>query len=854
MFMASVFRSGSMLFLVAAAVGIQVLSAQQAPADRARRDAAAGTAAARSPALPARTTAATNLPLDRALLDRYCVTCHNEKLKTGGLVLTGVDLAQVGAHAEVLEKVALKLRTGQMPPEGRPRPDKASTEAFVTALETALDRAGAAAPNPGRIAIHRLNRFAYVNAIRDLLALEIDPALLPADNGGVGFDNNADVLSVTPVLMNRYMSAATKVSRLASGDPAIRPATQVYRASEWATQTSRADEELPFGVRGGLTVRHAFPLDGEYDFKVRLKRNFFGGTIHGIDDEHEIEIRLDGRLVQRYQVGGKYKGADAGILIAIPEDEVEMQKLHAYHLDADKDFNFRLAVKAGQRLITAAFVDNMPSAWEMVPLQPRSLKSANFDDASAPAIGTIEIAGPHNGQAGGDTPSRRRIFVCRPATARDEEPCARRILETLARRAYRRPTTEADVTELLTLYRMGRRDGDFDAGIGRALEGLLSMPSFLLRLEEDPPAAKGAPHRVTDLELASRLSFFLWRSLPDEELLAVAARGQLGRPEVLEQQVARMLADDKSSRWMKDFAGQWLMIRNLQGHEPDPAIFPEFDDNLRAAMLNETELFFESQVREDRSLLDLLRADYTFMNERLARHYRVPNVYGDHFRRVPVSDPARHGLLGHSSVLTVTSYAHRTSVVVRGKWVLETLLGAPPPPPPANVPPLQENDGSRPPATLRERMENHRRNPVCASCHSRMDPMGFALENFDGTGKWRDADAGAPIDPTITLGDGLEVGSPSAFREALLHRGDEFIRTTIEKLLAYAIGRSVEYYDMPTVRRLAHEASQDGYRWSSVVLGVVASEPFQMRRAPDQKGPTETAGRVASAGVPAGRR
>jgi hypothetical protein len=793
---------------------------------------------------------ASGAPLDRALLDRYCVTCHNEKLKTAGLVLTTVDLSQVAAHAEVLEKVSLKLRTGQMPPEGRPRPDKATVDAFATSLETALDRVAKASPNPGRVSVHRLNRFSYVNAIRDLLDLEIDPALLPADNGGVGFDNNADVLSVTPVLMNRYMSAATKISRLAIGDSAIRPATQVYRASEWATQTARTDEELPFGARGGLAVRHMFPLDGEYDFKVRLKRNFFGGTIHGIDDEHEIEVRIDGRLVQRYQVGGKFKGADAGILIAIPEDEVEMQKLHAYHLDADKDFNFRVPLKAGQRLITAVFTDNMPSVSEMVPLQPRSLKSANFDDASAPAIGTIEISGPHAAKAPEDTPSRRKIFVCRPAAARDEEPCARQILETLARRAYRRPVTDADLRELLELYRLGRREGDFDAGIGRSLEALLAMPAFLLRIEEDPKGAKpGSMYRITDLELASRLSFFLWRSIPDDELLDVAARGRLKQPEVLKAQVRRMLADPKASRWMKDFAGQWLMIRNLQAHEPDPAIFPEFDDNLREAMLKETELFFESQVREDRSLLDLLRADYTFVNERLARHYRMPSVYGGHFRRVPVTDPARHGLLGQASVLTVTSYAHRTSVVVRGKWVLETLLGAPPPPPPPNVPPLQENDGTKPPASLRERMENHRRNPVCATCHSRMDPMGFALENFDGTGKWRDSESGVPIDPSIALSDGSKVDSPKAFREVLLNRGDEFIRTTIEKLLSYAIGRSVMYYDMPTVRRLADEAERDGYRWSSVILGIITSEPFQMRRSPDAATPTASSSRVARATI-----
>jgi len=843
--MSSMFRSGWAL-LAAAVFGLAAVNAQQVSPPRASQGAPASS---QPSAVAGAGVAAPTAPLDRALLDRYCVTCHNAQLKTAGLTLDAVDITQVAANAEVLEKVAHKLRSGQMPPQGRPRPDKAAIDTYAATLEAALDRVAAARPNPGRVSVHRLNRLAYMNAIRDLLALDVDPALLPADNGGVGFDNNADVLSVTPALMSRYMSAATKVSRLAIGDPTIRPATQVYRASEWATQTARTSEDLPFGTRGGLAVRHTFPLDGEYEFKVRLKRNFFGGTIHGIDDEHEIAIRLDGQLVKQYRVGGQYKGADPGILIAIPEDDIEAQKLHAYHLDADKDFNFRVPLKAGQRLVTAAFADNLPSVSEMVPLRPRSLKSANFDDASAPAIGTIEISGPYGATVPDDTPSRRQVFVCRPTNTRDEEPCAKKVLSTLARRAYRRPITDADVNELLGLYRMGRRGGTFEAGIGRALEGLLAMPAFLFRIEQDPSGAKpGTVYRVSDVELASRLSFFLWKSIPDDELLEVAAGGRLKQPAVLEAQVRRMLADPKATRWMNDFVGQWLMIRNLQAQEPDPGIFPEFDDNLREAMIKETELFFESQVREDRGLLDLLRADYAYVNERLAQHYGMPNVYGGHFRRVLVTDAARQGLLGQASVLTVTSYAHRTSVVLRGKWVLETLLGAPPPPPPPNVPPLQENDGSKAPASLRERMENHRRNAVCATCHSRMDPMGFALENFDGTGKWRDADSGVPIDPVIALSDGVKVDGPRAFRELLLNRGDEYIRTVIEKLLSYALGRSVTYRDQPTVRHLAQRTATEGYRWSSVILGIVTSEPFLMRRTPDNESATPAGARVARAG------
>ena len=779
--------------------------------------------------------------VSRELIEQYCVSCHSARLKTGGLVLEGLDPARVEDHAELLEKVARKLRTGQMPPAGRPRPDKPTTTAFVNALETALDSAAAASPNPGRLAVHRLNRLEYVNTIHDLLALDIDPALLPADNGGVGFDNNADVLSVTPALMNRYMSAATKVSRLALGDPTIKPSIQVYRASDWATQTERTSEDLPFGTHGGLIARHTFPVDGEYEFKVRLLRNFFGGTIRGIDDEHHIEVRVDGALVQRYAVGGKYKGADPGILIAIPEDEIEAQKLHAYHLDADKDFNFRIPLKAGPRVVVATFTDTAPGVDEMVPLRPRSLKSSNFDDASAPAIGTIEIAGPYAPRVPADTASRRKILLCHPSGAREEDACARRILSTLARGAYRRSVTDVDLRELMRLYASGRQEGSFDAGIGRALEGLLSMPAFVFRLEQDPAQAKpGEAYRVSDLELASRLSFFLWRSMPDDELLDLGVRGRLKDPAVLAQQVRRLLADQRARRWMNDFVGQWLVVRNLQAMEPDPNIFPDFDDNLRDAMIKETQLFFESQVREDHGLLDLLRADYTYLNEQLARHYGVMNVYGDHFRKVAVTDPARQGLLGQASVLTVTSYAHRTSVVLRGKWVLENLLGTPPPAPPPNVPPLKENDGKSAPTSLRERMEQHRANAVCATCHTRMDPIGFALENFDAIGKWRDTESGARIDPTSTLADGTRISGPQSFRETLT-RGDEFTSTVIEKLVAYALGRSVEYYDRPTLRQLGRRAAADDDRWSSLILDIVNSQPFQMRRAPDAPAATSVA-------------
>ncbi|MGE3513277.1 MAG: DUF1592 domain-containing protein, partial [Vicinamibacterales bacterium] len=803
---------------------------------------------AASPAAPAVRNAATQTAVpDRSLVDKYCVTCHNQKLKTAGLTLDDIDFSQPAAHADVLEKVLRKVSTGQMPPAGRPRPDRPVATQFSTALASALDRAAAIAPNPGRVAVHRLNRLEYVNTVRDLLALEMDPALLPADSGGVGFDNNADILSVTPALMNRYMSAATKVSRLAMGDPTIRAATQLYKASDWAHQVGRADEDLPFGARGGFVVRHAFPLDGEYELKVRLQRNFFGGTIRGIDDEHEVEVRVDGQLVKTWTVGGKYKGADPGILIAIPEDQKYEQELHAYHLDADKDFDIRLPVKAGMRVITASFTGHRAGVDEMVPLKPRSIKSSNFDDASAPSIGSIEVTGPHGARAPEDTPSRRRILVCQPATAREEEPCARRILSTLARRAYRRPVTDVDTEELMRLYTAGRRTGTFDTGIGRALEGLLSMPAFLFRLEQDPvSAAPGQSYRLSSIELASRLSYFLWKSMPDDELIELGAKGRLHDPVVLTQQVRRMLADAKATRFMNDFVNQWLTIRNLQSMEPDPNIFPDFDDNLRQAMLKETELFFESQVRSNAGVLDLLTAKYTFLNQQLARHYGVTNVYGSHFRRVPVDDRARQGLLGQASILTVSSYAHRTSVVLRGKWILENLLGTPPPAPPPNVPPLKENDGKAAPKALRERMEQHRANPVCASCHGRMDPLGFAFENFDAIGKWRDREDGVPIDATSTLVDGAKVDGPAGFRQMLLDRKDQFIGTLVEKLLAYAIARQVEYYDQPTVRQLVRDGAKSGYKWENLILAIVNSQPFQMRRVqePPATSPATTVARA----------
>ena len=752
----------------------------------------------------------------------YCITCHNDRLQTAGLSLDRLDLADVGGNAEILEKVVRKLRSGQMPPEGRPRPDAATIGEFTFFLENALDRAAATRPNPGRVASRRLNRLEYVNAIYDLLALEIDgSALLPGDMAGFGFDNNADVLSITPSLMARYIAAATKISRVAVGSRDNRPVMQVYDVG-YERRDLRAGETMPFATHGGLAIRHTFPLDGEYVFAVRLKRNETIETIDGIaEDEHQIEVRVDHALVQRFLIGGKYPGPDPGQLIAVPEEDVDGQRLHEYRMTADHELEVRVPIQAGTRLVSVAFTDSAPS-----PGVP----------SDQPGIDTVYISGPFNGVVPDDTPSRRRIFSCHPVASSslvEEETCAREIMGALTRRAYRRPVTDDDIEPLMVVYREGRLDRDFEMGIERALEALLSMPKFLLRLERQPVDTQpGSIYQLSDIELASRLSFFLWKSIPDEELLELAVGDELSQPDVLAGQVRRMLADRRATRFMDDFVGQWLQVRNIHSQDPDGALFAGFNDSLRNAMVRETELFFESQVREDRPIDELLRADYTFLNEQLADHYGVTGIYGNRFRRTAWTDDRRHGLLGHASVLTVTSYANRTSVVLRGKWVLETLLGSPPPPPPPNVPPLAEND-RRNPSSLRERMEQHRSSPVCASCHRRMDPLGFAMEHFDAIGRWRETDGGAAINSTITLSDAV-IDHPRAFREALLSDGDnEFVRTVTEKLLTYALGRGVAYYDAPTIRRITRVLKDHDYRWSSLVAAVVASEPFQKRRAPD---------------------
>jgi hypothetical protein len=680
--------------------------------------------------------------------------------------------------------------------------------------------------------MHRLNRTEYSNSVRDLLALEIDGrSLLPADDTDEhGFDNNADVLTVSPVLAARYLSAARKIGRLAVGRSTA-TTIETYRLPRQLVQDDRLDERLPFGSRGGTVIDHYFPADGEYVVKIRLQTNNYN-YIKGLADAHELEVRLDRAKVKVFTVGGMKEGAApaswGGTLYGSPDWEKYLLQMH-------DDLEVRLPVKAGQHEVGIAFVRKSWEADEVA--QPRQggwpLSSDEMFDSN-PGVDTVIVEGPHVPAGPGDTPSRRRIFTCQPRAAGargDNDACAKTILSSVAHRAYRRPLTDRDVQTLMEFYRRGSRDGGFEAGIQHGLERILVSPDFLFRIEQDPSAAAAnGLYRLTDVELASRLSFFLWSSIPDDELLTAAERGKLKDRAVLEQQVRRMLADPRSKALVENFAGQWLVLKNIRDVSPDADLFPDFDENLRDAFLQETALFFESQLKEDRPVAELLSADYTFVNERLARHYGIPNVYGDRFRRVALTDGRRGGLLGQGSLLTVTSYPNRTSPVLRGKWLLETILGTPPPPPPPDVPALQERGEGGKLASVRERLETHRNNPACSGCHSVMDPLGFALENFDPIGRWRTEDAGTPVDASGALPSGAAFQGMPGLRTLLLQQRDQFVTNVTEKLLAYALGRGIEYYDLPSVRRIARGAAPQDYRWSSIILGIVNSGSFQMRR------------------------
>jgi hypothetical protein len=751
----------------------------------------------------------------RALLDTYCVTCHNDRLKTGGLVLEKLDTTRLGDRAELWEKVVAKLRGGMMPPAGLPRPAGPALDHLATWTENELDKAAAELaraghPNPGRVGIHRLNRAEYGNAIRDLLALDVDATqYLPADDSGAGFDNIADALTVSPVLLERYLSAAWKISSVAVGDPEITPVTETFRIRSDASQDQHIDG-LPIGTRGGILIKYNFPLDAEYLFKVRFWANTVN-TVRGLEFPTRVEITLDGARVKLVTIGGQ---EDADLGNTNPRASAEA---------ISKRVELQIPIKAGPHAVTLAFLQKTsgPNVDILQPFGREKLDPVNT--AGIPEVDWMSITGPIKPTGSGNTPSRRAIFTCRPQTNADALPCARKILTGLARKAYRRPVTDTETERLLTYYQRGRNNNaSFEAGIENALAFLLVSPQFLFRSETGSPESGG---RLTDYELASRLSFFLWSSIPDETLLTLAGQGKLKDPAVLDAQVKRMLADERADALIGNFLGQWLYLRNLKAAAPDQQIFPDFDDNLRQAFQHETELFVGSVMREDRSVLDLLSADYTFVNDRLARHYGIPNVYGDQFRKVAVTDPARRGLLGQGSILTISSYANRTSPVLRGKWVMTNIMGTPPPPPPPNVPPFKETAAG----TVRQRMEEHRSNPACASCHKVMDPIGFALENFDAIGAWRTSDQGAPVDASGILSNGSTINGASALTELLGAQPEQFVRTMTRMLMTYGLGRETEYYDLPVVRSIERNAAKQNYRFSSLVLGIVHSPAFQMK-------------------------
>jgi mono/diheme cytochrome c family protein len=756
----------------------------------------------------------------QALLNQYCVTCHNQRSKTANVMFDTMDLTDVSKHADVWEKAVRKLRGGMMPPPGARQPDRAAVESFVGWLENSLDASAAANPNPGRVALHRLNRAEYANAIEDLFGMQIDvAALLPKDDQASGFDNVANVLKVSPSFLDQYVSAARAVTNQAIGSAQPKPNSSVYRPGRGDQSTHI--EGLPLGTRGGLLVEHMFPADGEYKFNINGLAS--GGYVRGLEYEHRLIITIDGARVFEGKVGGEadIKAIDQKQAAAVAAINGRFQ-------------NIPVSIKAGPRQVGVTFVARTyaQSDETLYPFVP-----GRGEDRIA-RIGNVEILGPYSPAGMSPTPSRQRVFVCRPsatATEAEQQACARQIVTAFARRAYRRPVAERDLVAPLAFYKSGKEDGggDFDAGIKSALMAVLSSPKFLYRAEAVPEnAVVGSSYKISDLDLASRLAFFIWSRLPDEELLSVAAQGKLKDPAVLEKQVRRLLGDTKSKSLVTNFAFQWLKVRNIDEIDPDAIQFPNFDETLRDAFKREMELFVESVVREDRSIRDLLGANYTFANERLALHYGIPNVRGEHFRRVPLDDSNRWGLLGKGSVLMVTSYPNRTAPVLRGAWILENIAGTPPSPPPPDVEGFKENKSGEKAKTIREIMEQHRANPSCNACHGVMDPLGFALENFDAIGAWRakDVDARSAIDSSGKLVDGTTVSGPADLRKALLKRPEQFAQTVTEKLMTYALGRTVEYYDMPTVRKIVRDAAKDDYRFSAIVLGIAKSAPFQMRK------------------------
>ena len=796
--------------LLALTCGVVLVGAQRPPgADAVPTLAPLAAVAAVDPAEPAATAS-------RRFLDTYCLTCHNQRTRTADLAFDTLDPADVSAHAETWEEAVRKLRGGLMPPAGTRRPPQADVDAFVGSLEAALDRAALAHPNPGRVALHRLNRAEYANAIEDLFGLRVDAAsLLPKDDEADGFDNVASVLTVSPSFLEQYISAARVVTNMALGNRAQRAVSATYRPARGADQTARV-EGLPLGTRGGLLAEHLFPADGEY--KLNINGLAGAGYVRGMEYAHTLVVTLDGAKVFEGRIGG---GEDLRA--------IDQQQAAAVAAINGRFQNIPLRVTAGPHKVGVTFIARTFAESDDVL---HSFRPGALEDRIV-RVGSVEILGPFNPSGLSETPARQRVLVCQPATPRDELPCASKIFSTLANRAFRRPVTPQDLEAPLAFFTASRQNGDFEFAVREALPAILASPKFLYRAERTPASVPtGGTHRISDLELASRLSYFLTGRAPDEQLLAAAAKGALAQPKTLEAQVRRLLADARSQSLVTSFAFQWLKLRALDDADPDAILFPNFDEGLRDAFRREMELFVRSVFREDRSVLDLLNADYTFVNERLALHYGIQNVRGTRFRRVTLSDPNRFGLLGKGAVLTVTSYANRTAPVLRGAWILENVMGTPPAAPPPDVEGFPENKDGEKARSVREIMETHRARPSCNSCHGIMDPLGFALENFDAIGEWRNTDrwAAAPIDAGSTLVDGTPIAGPVDLRNALARRPDQFVQTLTEKLMTYGLGRSVEYYDMPAVRQIVRDAARDNYRFSSIVMGIVRSTPFQMRK------------------------
>ena len=790
--------------------------APQAPAPAAPAPAAPETAKAAPAASHAPSTAFT-VDAQTQMVKQYCATCHNDRAKAGGLSLASFDAGRLTEHPEVVEKMIRKLRAGMMPPAGARRPEEAALMQLATAFETRIDRAAAANPNPGHRPFQRLNRAEYARAVRDMLSIDVDVAsLLPPDTISHGFDNIADVQMMTPTVLDGYLRAAAKISRDALGDPTTMPTSQIYPVPRTAAQLEHVPG-APMGTRGGISVVHIFPADGEYRFRMMM-HSIPTGQLYGSNTRGEkIEVSIDGVRKALIELNPRMSEADPQGISVMTEP---------------------IFVKAGPQRVSAAFL----AQWESPPddlIKPIDYTLADTQIGAALGVTTVphlrelEINGPRKVTGVSDTVSRRRVFICRPTSLAEEAPCAERIVRHLASTAFRRPVSGDEVKGLLGFYETGRQDGDFEVGIRTALQAILASPQFIFRLERAPAGVRpGQIYRISDIDLASRLSYFLWSTVPDKELIDLAMKSQLRAPGVLEAQVERMLKDPRSESLATRFASLWLRLQDLDKIHPDALAYPAYDHTLAEAMRRETELLFETIVREDRSVLELLTADYTFVNERLARHYGIPNITGDHFRRVQLPDPNRRGLLGHGSILMMTSVANRTSPVLRGKWVMEVLLASPPPAPPPNVPTLEETDGVAESRllTVRERMEQHRNNPACNSCHRVIDPLGLALENFDVTGQWRIKDGGSPVDPSGTLYDGTEINGPAGLRQALLKRSDVFLTSFTESLMTYAIGRRVEAFDMPTIRKIVSEGKKRNYKMSSFIMGVINSPAFQMAR------------------------